>query len=221
MDRLQIPIPHSLLEGYQRFRARRYPEHACRYRELFKGQYPKILILACADSRTDPALIFDAVPGDFFVVRNVANLVPPYHKSSSYHGTSAALEFAITSLQVTDFLVLGHHRCGGIAASFAQGEGKPVGDFIGPWIEIVTQAREKVLKELPDAPLEQLTHALELAAVQQSLKNLSGYPFIAQALKENRLGLHGGWFSIEDGALHWLDPENGTFSPLPEAQLTL
>lgn len=196
---MKIP-PESLTEGYARFRSGRYLEESDRYAALSDGQSPETMVIACADSRVDPATIFSAAPGELFVVRNVANLVPPcMPHGASLHGTSAALEFAVESLKIRNIVVLGHRGCGGVAASLAAAENKPVGQFIEPWVKLLDPARET----LGDA--EDRQTALEHAGIRQSLHNLMSFPFVATAVGEGRLALYGAWFSIGAGELHWLD----------------
>lgn len=203
-----------LWEGYRRFRRGRYAREAQRFRELATGQAPKVMIIACADSRAAPSTIFSAAPGELFVVRNVANLVPPYAETDGHHGTSAAIEFAVTGLKVEHIVVMGHANCGGIAACLAHGEAESVGRFIGPWVSIANEAREEVLTALSDAMPQERQAALERVAIQHSLLALEGFPFVREAVARGRLKLHGAWFSIADGALHWLDRDSGAFFPV-------
>ncbi len=194
--------PEFLIEGYERFRA---SGAAAKVKGLAEGQAPRVMAIGCSDSRVHPATIFSADPGDVFMVRNVANIVPPFEESSGYHGTSSALEFAVKSLKIKYILVLGHSSCGGVAASLAQGEDQPIGDFIGPWVELMSEARDKVYKEHQGAPLAELQTHLEKANVRQSLDNLETYPFIRDAVKAGELTLLGAWFDIETGDLDWAD----------------
>lgn len=216
-------MPEQLLTGYRRFRSNRYPEQAALLEELAEGQAPHIMIIACADSRVDPATIFGAAPGELFVARNVANLVPPFDASGGYHGTSAAIEFAVQGLAVDHIVVMGHARCGGIAACLAAtdspaGAGTPspraVGRFIEPWVQIAVPARTAVLaRGLADPDARQ--QALEYESIGLSIDNLRSFPFIAAAEREGRLRLHGAWFAIKGGLLHWRDPTDGSFAPVP------
>jgi carbonic anhydrase len=204
-------IPVELEEGYRRFRNDRYLDHARRFKELAKEQKPRTMVIACADSRVDPASIFAAAPGELYVARNVAALVPPYEETGTCHGTSAALEFAVEELKVTSIVVMGHGSCGGISAALAATEMRPVGRFIGPWVELLSEVRDRLI-ELSDAchPADR-QKALERIAVQQSLHNLTTFPFVARAMAARRLQLHGAWFSIAEGELHWLDWDTGVF----------
>ncbi len=209
-------MPHPLIDGYRRWRRRDLPaEIAERRRLASEGQHPHTMIVGCADSRVSPSRIFDAAPGELFVVRNVANLVPPREADGFHHGTSAALEFAVVSLGVSRILVLGHSGCGGIAAALARPDPAGTSEFIGPWIALLQEAREKVLADTGIAP-EERQRALEMAAVRLSLERLAEFPFIAEARAQGRLRLDGAWFDIADGRLYWLDPSGGAFVPLDE-----
>ncbi|ACT60687.1 carbonic anhydrase [Hirschia baltica] len=201
-----------LLTGYRRFRNGRYQETSQIYKDLGSYQDPDIMIISCADSRADPALIFDAVPGEFFIVRNVAALVPPYDdRPGGYHGVSAAVEFAVTALKVKQILVMGHAGCGGVKASLSAAKDKPVGTFIAPWVEIANEARDKVLAcEHNDTP-EKRELALEHGVVGQSIKNLQTFPFVTKAMEEGELVLEGAWFSIAEGKLLWRNWSTGEF----------
>lgn len=203
----------DLLGGYQRFRRARWSAQREAYERLRAGQSPRVMVIGCADSRVDPSTIFDCGPGEIFVVRNVANLVPPYDPDGGVHGVSAALEFAVTVLGVSEILVLGHGGCGGIAASLRAADGTPVGAFIGPWMEIAQAARTRVLSQHGGvtAGADGQT-ALEHEAISTSLDNLMGFPFVRAAVEAGRLRLHGGWFAVASGELHWRDPETGAFS---------
>jgi carbonic anhydrase len=194
--------PEFLIEGYRRFRTSDRP---AKIKGLAKGQAPSVAVIACSDSRVHPAAIFDADPGEIFMIRNVANIVPPCQTGSGYHGTSAALEFAVKSLKIKYIIILGHSGCGGVQASLAKGENHPVGDFIGPWVELMSEARDKVYQEHQGAPLAELQTHLEKANVRQSLDNLETYPFIQDAVKAGELTLLGAWFDIETGEIDWAE----------------
>ncbi len=201
----------DLIAGYRRFRTRRYREARDLFHRLQDTQRPATMIIACADSRADPAMIFDAAPGELFVVRNVAALVPPYEETAGRHGVSAALEFAVTQLKVKQIVVMGHGGCGGIAASLAAADHRPIGRFIAPWVEIAAEARDAVLADAT-IPSKDWQEAVEHGAVGQSLKNLLSFPFVRSAIEHGGLNMDGAWFSIGRGELHWRDPEKGTFS---------
>ncbi len=210
-----MTIPTDLHDGYRRFRDARYAHEERHYRQIAEGQTPQTMVIGCADSRVDPATIFDAKPGELFVVRNIAALVPPFEEHGTYHGTSAAIEFAVTSLKVKRIVVLGHGLCGGISASLAAAEARPVGKFIGPWVEMLNTVRDELLER--GGPSDEATQqkALEHMAIQQSLENLLTFPFVASAVENGTLALEGAWFSIAEGKLQWLDWDSGTFDDIP------
>ncbi len=204
----------ELIDGYRRFLATRYPGEAALYRSLAEtGQAPKAMVIACCDSRVDPAAIFSAAPGQLFIVRNVANLVPPFEPHGDYHGTSAALEFAVTGLEVETILVMGHARCGGVRA-FLEGlhdHGTKPG-FIGRWMSLLKPARAEALRDAADNTIEARQQALEQASIRHSLENLRTFPFIKERLDSGRLRLRGAYFDIADGRLQALDPVSGGFA---------
>lgn len=206
----------ELRDGYRRFLATRYPQEAALYRSLAEaGQAPKTMVIACCDSRVDPATIFNAGPGQLFIVRNVANLVPPFEPHGDYHGTSAALEFAVTALEVETILVMGHARCGGVRA-FLDGLQKRTATrgLIDRWMSLLNAARAEALRAAAGQPIEIQQQALEQASVRHSIENLRTFPFIKERLDEDRLRLRGAYFDIADGRLLALDPERGRFEPL-------
>lgn len=205
-----MPEFKTLLEGYQRFRAGNYLVQKQRWEELAEGQEPPVMVIGCCDSRVDPGVIFDTVPGQVFVLRNVANLVPPYEIDGGHHGASAAIEFAVTGLEVRHIVVLGHGACGGIAACLRGGDqGAPGPSFIDKWVSIVAEAREQVIAAAPDDP----QRALELEAVKVSLRNLRTFPWVSERERAGRLKLHGAHFAIAGGVLHLLDESTGAFTP--------
>jgi carbonic anhydrase len=206
----------ELVDGYRRFLAARYPREAELYRTLAEaGQAPKTMVVACCDSRVDPAAIFNAGPGQLFIVRNVANLVPPFEPDGDYHGTSAALEFAVTGLEVETILVMGHARCGGVRAFLdgLQGQAAKHG-FIDRWMSLLNTARTEALRDAAAVPIGLRQQALEHASVRRSIENLRTFPFIAERLGDGRLRVRGAYFDIADGRLLALDPESGRFEPL-------
>ena len=168
-----MKIPPDLADGYRRFRTERFAIEAERYRALAKAQKPRTMVIACADSRVDPAGIFAAHPGELFVVRNVAALVPPFEEAGTYHGTSAAVEFAVEDLRVSNIVVMGHGLCGGVAAALAAAENRPVGRFIGPWVGLLAPIRDELLSRTEPSQVELRQKALERMAVQFSLANLA------------------------------------------------
>ena len=202
----------GLVEGYRRFRSTDYPGQKRLFEDLAQGQTPQTMVVSCCDSRVDPARIFAAGPGELFVVRNVANLVPPFEESGEHHGTSAAVEFAVTGLKVRNILVMGHASCGGVKACLAGAEDAAAGGrFIGPWMSILAPARDEVLRRHADASAEERQQALELAGIRQSLENLQTFPFVAEAVAAGELRLQGAYFSIATGQLSLLDGASGTF----------
>lgn len=198
-----------LIEGYHRFRAHGWQERRQRFEQLAeRGQRPQTLVIGCVDSRVDPGMILDAEPGELLVLRNVANLVPPFAPDDAHHATSAALEFAVRVMRVRDILVIGHGMCGGIAA-LMNGAPAVATDFLVPWINIAAKARDKVLA-CDDGGDMQL--ACEHAAVALSIENLRGYPWVAERLIDGTLALHGAHFDIRHGVLTIMAPD-GVFRP--------
>lgn len=212
-------FPDRLAEGYRAFRGLRYPTEEERYRRLAEtGQKPQIMIIGCCDSRVSPEVIFDAGPGEIFVVRNVANLVPPYSPDGELHGTSAALEFAVAALKVRHVVVMGHGRCGGIRAALDESEPLTPGDFIGRWMSLVAGEAERIRSD-PGVPHEHRARALEHAAVRLSIENLKTFPCVSQRMAKGSLRLHGAWFDVSEGELHVLDPRSGRFRVMGEGFL--
>jgi carbonic anhydrase len=206
---------NTLLHGYHRFRESAWSAQRARWSRLAEGQNPKVMIIACSDSRVDPAQIFDANPGEMFVVRNVANLVPPYEPDQGYHGVSAALEFAVTQLLVEEVIVMGHGFCGGCAAALTgqfDDAGPGEGGFIAHWIDMLGEAREKVRAEHPELDRAAF-RAMEHEGVRISLANLRTFPWVRDREAAGALKLHGAFFAISDGVLHVLDEAGGEFRP--------
>jgi carbonic anhydrase len=200
-------LPEDLLDGYRRFRAERYPDEADRYRRLGReGQAPGTLVIACSDSRSGPEIVFDAGPGELFVVRNVAALVPVYAPDTRSHAASAALEFGVLALGVSTILVMGHGRCGGVQAAFNDAAPLTATDFIGTWVaglrdlEALLEPEDLVTPERRRTRLEHLT-------VEQSLVNLRTFPWIRARETAGELVLRGAWFDIALGELHGLGPD--------------
>jgi carbonic anhydrase len=205
-------FPTPLLDGYRNFMNGRYADARDRYRMLAEdGQSPTTLVIACCDSRAAPELIFDAGPGELFVIRNVANLVPPYEPDSHFHATSAALEFAVQALKVTDIVVMGHGRCGGIRAALdPNAEPLSAGDFIGRWMSLVKDAAEQIGSNDVMTRSERQT-ALERVSIRNSITNLRTFPEIKALEKEGKIALHGAWFDISTGELWIMDAETRDF----------
>lgn len=206
-------FPAKLLDGYRAFKAQQFTNERDRYRQLAeRGQKPSTLIIACCDSRAAPETIFNTLPGEIFVVRNVANLVPVYEPDGHYHSTSAALEFAVQSLKVEQIVVLGHGRCGGIKAALDPAtEPLSPGDFIGKWMELLAPAAEatKANEWMTGAERQR---ALERISIRYTLANLRTFPCVSILEEKGRLTLHGAWFDIAEGDLWVMDPETGDFS---------
>jgi carbonic anhydrase len=203
----------TLIDGYQRFRSDGWATQRARWSKLSEGQSPKVMVIACSDSRVDPAQIFDTSPGEIFVVRNVANLVPPFELDGSRHGVSAALEFAVTQLEVTDVVVMGHASCGGVYAALTSAfEGKAPGEggFIAHWVDMLDDARDRIVAEYGTGP--EAIRALELETVRVSIANLRTFPCIPEREAAGKLRLRGAYFAIADGVLHVMD-DNGDFAP--------
>jgi carbonic anhydrase len=209
---VMVHLPKRLLDGYQSFIDGRYTLESSRYRTLADtGQKPRTMVIACCDSRAAPETIFDCGPGELFVVRNVANLVPPYTPDGEHHGTSAALEFAVQSLKVENIVVMGHGRCGGIAAVLDQ-DSEPLspGDFIGRWMNLVQPAAEVIAANTLLTASER-QRAMERVSIRFSLQNLRTFPCVNILESKGRLTLHGAWFDISTGELWVMNPETGDF----------
>jgi len=205
----------ALLDGYRRFRNQGWGAQHQRWAELAEGQSPKAMVIACSDSRVDPSLIFDARPGEIFVVRNVANLVPPFETGGGRHGVSAALEFAVTQLNIPEILVMGHERCGGISAALTgkfKGAAAGEGGFVSTWMSQVEGPALAIARDHGTG--EDAHRMLEEVAIRQSLANLRTFPFVAEREKNGTLKLLGCHFSIRDGELWLLDEADDIFRPV-------
>lgn len=211
-----MPEFATLLEGYRRFRRDGYPAQRERYDSLAKhGQSPKLMVIACSDSRVDPAQIFDVDPGEIFVVRNVAALVPPFETTPGLHGVSAAVEFAVNVLKVRQIVVMGHGMCGGCKAALTQelhGTAPGEGGFVANWIGLLDPARDPVVAEHGTSG-HNAERAMELAAVRVSLDNLRSFPNVVVSERAGDLVLRGTYFAISDGVLHVFDPDTECFIP--------
>jgi carbonic anhydrase len=205
----------NLLEGYRRFRSNPYEAEAGRWRELAEGQAPRAVVIACCDSRADPATIFDTDPGEIFVVRNVANLVPPFEANGGRHGVSAALEFAVTQLKVPEIVVMGHERCGGIEAALTGCfHGAPAGEggFVHRWMEQIDHRATEIARKHGTGP--EAARLLEEVAIRQSLANLRSFPFVRTRESAGDLAVLGCHFSISAGQLYLLDEAEDAFRPV-------
>ncbi|WP_114227884.1 MULTISPECIES: carbonic anhydrase [Sphingomonas] len=201
----------ALMRGYHRFRHDRYDAERRRWASLAEGQSPPVMIIGCCDSRVDPATIFDIEPGQAFILRNIANLVPPFELGGGLHGVSAALEFGVTHLKVRHIMVMGHGQCGGVSAALG-GHGDPNRIFIDRWIELLEPAAERVKARHVDDP----QRALEYEGVRTSLDNLRSFPFVAEREASGELQLHGCHFAIAEGKLRELDEATGRFEEVAE-----
>ncbi|HCL65327.1 MAG TPA: carbonate dehydratase [Rhizobium sp.] len=208
-------FPDSLVAGYRNFMAGRYTDERERYRVLAEnGQKPHTLVIACCDSRAAPETIFDAGPGELFVARNVANMVPPYEPDGHYHATSAALEFAVQALRVRDIIVMGHGRCGGIRAALdPSAEPLSPGDFIGKWMGLLRPAAEQIQSNSIMTATERQT-ALERISIRNSISNLRTFPCVKILEERGKLNIHGAWFDIANGELWIMDRETRDFTRL-------
>lgn len=215
-DNVEQAFPAKLLGGHERFRTTRLAGERERYEELAEtGQKPDTMVIACCDSRSSPETIFDAAPGEMFVVRNVANIMPPYEQNGEYHGTSAALEFAVQELRVRHIVVMGHGRCGGIKAFRRQLTGndhQPLspGNFIGRWISLLEPAAARIVR-VEGESAEALQTKLEEESIRQSIEHLKSFPCVSILLERAQIALHGAWFDISTGELSVLNLRTGQF----------
>ena len=216
-----MPFPELLIDGYRSFRSGRLAREQDRYRELAEsGQKPDIMVIGCCDSRVSPEVIFDARPGELFVVRNVANIVPPYAPDGQAHGVSAALEFAVAALKVRHIVVLGHAHCGGVRAFAEDAEPLSPGDFIGKWMRLMAPAVEKAGPVGALSPAEYLAR-LEQANVVNSLDNLMTFPRLSKLIERGQVAIHGAYFGVAAGELLIRDEATGEFVPAEGATASL
>ncbi len=209
-------FPESLTDRYRRFRQRHFVQNADHYEELAThGQNPETMVISCSDSRVDPETIFSAMPGELFIVRNVANLVPPYETGGKYHGVSTAVEFAVMNLRIKNLIVMGHSGCGGIKAALDQSAAiQTEAQFISRWMSMLDDARLSVLSSHQNSPQAIKQEALEKEGIKQAIKNLRTFPFVRDQEERGRLSLHGAHFDIRSGTLTVLNHSRGTFYPL-------
>jgi carbonic anhydrase len=212
-------FPARLADGYRAFVATRLPVERSRYQKLAEtGQQPEVMVISCCDSRVSPEVIFDAHPGELFVVRNVANLVPPYAPTGFTHGVSAALEFAVQELKVKYIIVLGHSRCGGIRAFVDHKDRPAAGDFIDKWMSLIAPAA-KSLADGGNLSRSDYLSRLEQASVVTTLDNLMSFPWIRSRVEEKQLQLLGAYFFVGTGELQVYDPLRGSFAPIDASTL--
>jgi len=209
-------FPENLTDRFRRFRHRHFVPNADHYEELATyGQNPEVMLISCCDSRVDPETIFSAMPGELFVVRNVANLVPPYETGGRYHGVSTAIEFAVMNLRVKHLIVMGHSGCGGVKAALDQSTAiQTEAQFISRWMSMLDDARLRVVAAHQMAPQAEKLRLLEMEAVKTSIKNLRTFPFVKQVEDKGRLSIHGAYFEIATGTLNVLNHSRGEFFPL-------
>ncbi len=209
-----MPFPQRLIEGYRAFADGRLPREQDRYRELAElGQSPEVLVIGCCDSRVSPEVIFDARPGELFVVRNVANIVPPYAPDGHAHGVSAALEFGVAALKVKHIVVLGHAHCGGVKAFAEKSAPLSPGDFIGNWMRLMAPAADKAGPQ-HDLSWPDYLARLEQANVANSLDNLLTFPRLRKLIERGEVAIHGAYFGVAAGELSVRDPVTGAFVPV-------
>jgi carbonic anhydrase len=204
-------FPQRLLEGYRAFTTQRLPTEQSRYRELSeRGQSPEVMVIGCCDSRVSPEVIFDVGPGELFVLRNIANLVPIYQPDENAHGVSAALEYAVTVLRVKHIVILGHAQCGGIRAFVDKIAPLSPGDFIGRWMSMFIKPGE-VVEQRAHETMQDFVIRIEKAAVFRSIENLMTFPFVRTRVESGELQLHGAYFGVAEGSLFVLDRETKEF----------
>lgn len=211
---------HRLLDGFDAFHQEYFQADDSLYEDLVnRGQTPKVMVVGCSDSRSDPAIITRAEPGDLFVVRNVAALVPPYIKDGYPHGTAAALEFGVRQLKVEHIIILGHSLCGGmnLLSETSNGDDTPL-EFVKDWVDIAAEAREAIAKLDKETSPAARARAIEQQGIRVSLQNLSTYPWIADRVTQGKVSTHGWYFDFTHGALYACDPETGQFAPLDPAR---
>ena len=206
-------FPDALVDRFRRFKFRHFTPNHDQYETLARhGQSPEIMVISCCDSRVDPETVFSAMPGELFVMRNVANLVPPYETGGKYHGVSAALEFATLNLRVKHIVIMGHSRCGGVRACLEHEAARQTeAQFIKNWMSMLDGARDKVLAELQGRPLQEAQSALEREGLKTSLANLRTFPCIQILEGKGRLSLHAAHFEIGTGELSVLNQGTGQF----------
>ena len=207
-----MPFPQQLIDGYRAFLIGRLRHEQDRYRDLGEsGQSPEVMVIGCCDSRVSPEVIFDARPGELFVVRNVANIVPPYAPDQRAHGVSAALEFGVGALRIKHIVVLGHAQCGGVRAYAEDAEPLSPGDFIGNWMKLMAPAADKVGPRGALSPGEYLMR-LEQANVVNSLENLMTFPRLRKLIERGQVVIHGAYFGVATGQLSVRNHTTGQFA---------
>ncbi len=204
----------KFLNGIENFQQRHFGENRQLARTLVDGQKPQALLIGCCDSRVDPAVLLNCDLGELFILRNIANLVPPYLNNDDYHGVSSSLEYAVCHLEVSDIIILGHSECGGIAALMESANSGEMGEFIGKWVNIAAAARDKVLEEFAHQGREKQARACEKEAILVSLKNLMTFPWVKERVAKGQLSLHGWYYNIKTGQLRYYNQLTGEFEIL-------
>lgn len=205
----------KLIDGFKRFQQQYFGDDRCLYDSMISGQPAKTMMIACCDSRVDPAIVTDCDPGDLFIVRNVANLIPPCDNDGHHHGTSAALEFAINNLEVENIIIMGHANCGGIKALWSDdGASGSQSQFIHHWVAIAKPAKEWVIDKLSSSSTQHKIKACEQRAILESLANLMTFNCISEKVERGLLSLHGWYFDIATGQLLYFNPQTGVFEPV-------
>jgi carbonic anhydrase len=202
-----------LVAGFRRFRGRYFQQSTIYRRMNLPGWAPKTLIIACADSRVDPAIVTSSQPGELFTVRNIANLVPPYETNPGFHGVSSAIEFAVINLKVENIIIMGHRQCGGIRA-LVTGTTTAEGSFVSQWMKIAQSAKDRILQKYPNATEDSLCRHCEMESIVNSLENLRSFPFVEEAVKERNLTIIGAYFDLENGHIYEYDQESKDFRQL-------
>lgn len=204
----------KFIAGFKRFQENYFCVDEKLFTVLRDGQKPRVLVIACSDSRVDPAILTDCAPGDLFVIRNVASLIPPYERDMGHHGVSAALEFAVKGLEVQHIIIMGHGHCGGIQALMRGETGQERFEFVSRWVDIAAPAKRKVLEDLPEKSAQTQQKACEQASVLLSLENLLTFPWIRERVDAGQILLHGWYFDLEKGELLGYLPQTASFEPL-------
>ena len=211
-------FPQHLLDGYRAFTSQRLPTEQSRYRELSeRGQSPAVMVIGCCDSRVSPEVIFDAGPGELFVVRNVANLVPVFQPDGGAHGVSAALEYAVQVLRIKHVVVLGHAQCGGIRAFIDDIDPLSPGDFIGRWMAMFIKPGE-IVEQRDRESMHEFTVRIEKAAIFRSIENLMTFPFVRSRVERGEMELHGAYFGVAEGSLFVLDKAAKEFQSVRDGE---
>lgn len=208
------PTIRKMIHGFKHFRKAYFSDSTELYSQLRHGQMPGTLMIACCDSRVDPAHVTQCSPGDMFVIRNVANLVPPYHPDSSYHGVSSAIEYAVCNLEVKHIIVLGHSNCGGISALMSDDWHDHPSEFLSQWLSLAEPARRRVKERLGELSMDLQMRACEETSILLSMENLMTFPWIRERVEAGKLKIHGWYFNIDNGEMYDYDSEKEEFSPL-------